>query len=392
MNKKITGIWIGLIILFSVISLSGCGINDIFAWYEGSSENDRIPVVLNAGEALAIERTHFDEIDFEFERFELNIHSQRMQNAEGSAVVTIQDNIITAKNSGHVTITATLIRNRNGNTVNQLGIFVGSFYVVNEATMTHITTAQELADINNNLTGHFILMADIDLSDYEWIPIGAANNEFKGMFVNPYGYTINKMTITTSKINVMHETRIHVGLFGLIYRYSLVSGVILEDISIDVSDFEGHVIDSPRVGGLVGAMMQHAMIIDFSVSGLITGGGEYTGGVVGVNNDGIIKNGIFTGSIKNHNIIISSHFAIGGIVGFNAFLPAGRIIGNIINVTVNADIDGGELASVGGIVGVTNFSRAIENSSFNGTVLGKRAGTKIGFIDFPGIDSPINFE
>ncbi|MCL2522576.1 MAG: hypothetical protein FWE36_06935 [Erysipelotrichales bacterium] len=383
MNKKFKMTFLFTILFLSLITLAGCSANNIFAWYEGSSENDETPIVMNAGETLTIDKSYFAEIDFAFERFELWIHSQRLQQTKDSSIVEIKDNTITAKESGHVTIAATLIQSRVGNAINQLGVFIGSFYIINESTMTHITTAEELANINNNLSDHFILMADIDLTEYEWVSLGDGHNEFKGMFVNPYGYTIDNLTIRSGK-----NAR-GFGLFGQIYRYAFISGVILENIFIDVSDYEGN---SLIVGGLVGTMMQNSMILDFSVSGSIISGGVHTGGVVGLNNFGIIKNGSFMGNIENHNVVLSSTFAIGGIAGFNAFIPSLKNTANIINVTVNADLDGGSLANVGGIVGVTNFSNAIENASFIGTVIGRRAGTKVGFINLPGADYPVNFE
>ena len=36
-----------------------------------------------------------------------------------------------------------------------------------------IATADELAAINDNLSGNYVLTADIDLADVEWTPIGA---------------------------------------------------------------------------------------------------------------------------------------------------------------------------------------------------------------------------
>lgn len=64
-------------------------------------------------------------------------------------------------------------------------------------TSTGNNAAPTKVYINNNLSGHYILKSDIDLSAYPvWIPIAAGiNNYFTGMFVNPDGYVFKNLTI-----------------------------------------------------------------------------------------------------------------------------------------------------------------------------------------------------
>ena len=87
-------------------------------------------------------------------------------------MATIQNNVITAGVSGRVEIAATLRQSGRFNG-DRWHVLVAHIHVINETTMTPVTTAQELADMNNNLKGHFILGANIDLYDFgEWLPIG----------------------------------------------------------------------------------------------------------------------------------------------------------------------------------------------------------------------------
>lgn len=57
---------------------------------------------------------------------------------------------------------------------------------------TVITSADDLQAINNNLSGKYILMGDIDLSGENWTPIGDLSDPFTGEF-NGNGYTVSNL-------------------------------------------------------------------------------------------------------------------------------------------------------------------------------------------------------
>jgi len=427
-KKKILAALTAIAMLVTITAFTGCdNVTTVFAWYEGSSVYDNFPIVMNAGETFTVNNSHLSRFSVSFETFEVWVSSEngevnlsedgfRLLPLENTTVVTIEGNTITAGHSGRVGIAVTLIRRRNGNIIPHSGVHFAIIYVVNEDTMTHITTPQELADINNDLNGHFILMNDIYLCEWgEWLPIGrtipfveqpyicnchldfTASQSglclvFRGMFVNPHGYKIRNLTITTSATDTtMRGTLGSAGLFGAVHSSVLIYGVILEDIFIDVSDYNGDIIGAPSVGGIAGNAHGGAKIINSFVRGEIIGGGEYTGGIVGLS-AALIVNCTFKGYLKNlqKEFSWSIQFGLGGIVGFNSYFGSARG-GNIINCTVYADIYGGEWAIVGGIVGVAQ-GRAIEsirNSSFAGTVTGRMAGTMIGRTSS---DESVNFE
>ncbi|MCL2862304.1 MAG: hypothetical protein FWE22_07845 [Firmicutes bacterium] len=206
MKKSILKVFVVAVLVFvATMPMMGCdNVRTVFAWYEGDSDYLPQCLVMNAGETLTINSSHFSDLDIEFESFELEAREETHEN-----VVTINGNVVTAANSGYARIIARLYQGReviDGERVRSVwGVSVVYVHVINEETMIPITTAQELADMNSNLDGHFILMDDIDLGDFgEWTPIGNVNRPFTGMFVNPHGYVISNLTITTSKETTRH--------------------------------------------------------------------------------------------------------------------------------------------------------------------------------------------
>ncbi len=106
--------------------------------------------------------------------------------------------------------------------------------------MTEIRTAEELADIQNDLNGNYILKSDIDLAGIDWQPLGEGGlgHSFNGMFVNPYGHVIKNLRVSSSaNINAS-------GLFLGIHE-ALVDGIILKDIYINRSE-----LPNSSAGGL----------------------------------------------------------------------------------------------------------------------------------------------
>lgn len=407
MMKKLTVLGIAVAMLFSLTACSRLPV--VYAECEGDSNGTYKSLginIMNTGETLTISQNTFNGVDSnvktswsvgKFDKFELFTF-----NETNKGIVTIKDNTITAVNSGHTWVYANVYINGKDPSGRKVmlkwTVAVAEISVINEATMTPITTAQELADINNTLSGHYILKADIDLKEWgEWKSIGEKFPGFTGMLVNPYGYKIRNLTVTTSE-TMFGE---HVGLFGAVSDNAFISGIILENIFIDVSDYEGIAsvepslvggiwpFGSPTVGGIAAEVGNSAMIMDCSVSGTIIGGGTFTGGIAGTaNNVAWIINCTFTGTLKNHKSILDQMFAIGGIVGYS---DKDYDKNTIINCSVNADIDGGKHASAGGIIGsINSFGEAI-NSSFIGTVISERsAGTMVGYEKRS--DGPINFD
>lgn len=160
-------------------------------------------------------------------------------------------------------------------------------------TYTPIYTAENLYNVRNNLSDNYILMNDIDLSDYDnWTPIGSSSSiYFSGIFEGD-GHTITGLTINSSSS--------YQGLFGytegatikntLIKEPSIVGGSYTAALvgygtstTITSSGVEGgSVSGSSYVGGVVGRTYSSTSTVSACYNtGSVSGTSDYVGGVVG---------------------------------------------------------------------------------------------------------------
>ncbi|MDR1096197.1 MAG: hypothetical protein LBL31_07385 [Spirochaetaceae bacterium] len=164
-----------------------------------------------------------------------------------------------------------------------------------------IRTAAQFNAIRNNLDGHYVLEADIDLSGYDnWEPIGifeALSEEepespnpakvFSGTF-DGNGHTISNVTINHPDIPV------GVGLFGFAVGGS-IRNLTIQNVNV---------IGFFLVGGLVGGQACTVENITLVGNNTITGVNG-TGGIVGVSMAGL-KNCTATANIVVSNMEIPS--------------------------------------------------------------------------------------
>ncbi|MCL2072317.1 MAG: T9SS type A sorting domain-containing protein [Marinilabiliaceae bacterium] len=220
---------------------------------------------------------------------------------------------------------------------------------------TEIWTAADLkalADFvnegNGNLTAgvDFILMSDIDLSDY------ADGNGWEAIGKNPYenpnlvfegNFDGNGKKITGLKIS---STLFEVGLFGYVVNATI------ENLGIENCDIEGLL----NLGGLVG-YIENSTIKNCYVTGNISGS-DWVGLIAGnVNNDCLIENCYAIGNLTG---IATAGGWLGGIAGSN---------GNSVISSCYADV---EIivpwGSCGGITAIN--SGIIKNCYAKGNVTG----------------------
>ena len=212
---------------------------------------------------------------------------------------------------------------------------------------TIVVTANDVQNINDNLSGHYIVVNDIDLSTINnFNPIGnSSSNSFDGTF-DGAGFTLSNLTINRSAED-------YIGVFG----YS--TGTI-KDITVDSVDITGN----ERIGGLVGS--NYGTIANSSSSGSIVGE-QFIGGIAGWNDGtGTIDNSSSSGSV----VSVSLASNIGGFVGRN--------YGTIENSSSSGSVIGKNI--VGGFVGSAESGSLISNSSSSGSVVGNN--TVGGFVGF----------
>lgn len=228
-------------------------------------------------------------------------------------------------------------------------------WLENADSLSHnITSAQELAalayavnvDGYNTTDEEFYLEADIDLSDYFWIPIGTQDNPFRGTFIGN-GYTISYLYIINDGFFEQEELGC-AGLFGVIenarIEYLAVTHLKAGGYYFDenlhfsfeyVGGIAGYVtgfdsrIDNCIVmyaqmypnsygGGIVGASDCSNLYIRecYFVDGIIFNdfGGEACGGIIGFNSASITLDWCQV-LVENFITEIRAGGAAGGIIG-----------------------------------------------------------------------------
>ena len=202
-----------------------------------------------------------------------------------------------------------------------------------------IASAEQLQLIRENLAGHYVLVADIDLSGYEnWEPIGAFRSlsdapedaevphpdyAFTGTF-DGAGHTISNLTVSAA-------SPMGAGLFGCASgtesEEAYIGNFTLENI--DVSGFY-------LVGGAVGLQFMNCKVSDIVLKGENRlSGSQGIGGVVGTAFDLI------------SNCTATAEITVAGDSGACAGLIAG---GTTMSSIVNCEAIGGSIVAEGNAV------------------------------------------
>lgn len=193
--------------------------------------------------------------------------------------------------------------------------------------MIEIRTAEDLYNVRNNLSGEYIQMADIDLSEYpNWDPIGTSIQNFTGKY-NGQFYKIINLT----------STAYNAGLFGGVYEATI------ENVKIENANVKGIVSSVGNYGtvGVLAAVSNYCSFKNCSAVGQSEGNGPGTGILLGLSNESTIENcfargtvtankdaGGLIGSARNCNIINSyaaceiegasdTEDTIGGLIGYS---------------------------------------------------------------------------
>lgn len=231
-------------------------------------------------------------------------------------------------------------------TLNSFSIMAYAAEQGTESNPYQITTAQELQNINDNVSAHYKLMADIDLKNAEFTPIGNADSgAFSGSF-DGNGYTISNLNVFSGK---------YAGLFGC--NEGTIKNVTLKDI---------YVYGTRYIGGVVGENTSLGTISDCKV---LSGKIESDGGLNDINAGGICgsNNGAFEGELSNGadlEISNNSNSRAGGIVGLNGsnIILTASNTGNINSKSVYND------SCSGGIIAYSNSTCKLDNCINRGFV------------------------
>ena len=219
-----------------------------------------------------------------------------------------------------------------------------------------IATADALAAINDNLSGSYVLTADIDLSGVEWTPIGAyapsgeseeeqeipaADHAFTGTF-DGRGHTISNLTVNQPEGWAQ-------GLFGCIANAD-VGNFTLDNASVD-----GTVMVSDAVGYAYCSTVHDIALLNGKVtahSGEMSGEGMY-GGIVGAGMGSMIS-----GCAAQADINLPDNTANAGIVG------GGLEMTSVVNCSATGSITAGNNCyGLGGVSGCGFGAEAFTNDT-----------------------------
>jgi hypothetical protein len=235
----------------------------------------------------------------------------------------------------------------------------------------------DLNAIRDNLTGHHILMNDLDstTAGYTelasptanqgkgWEPIGTLYIGLRGTF-DGQGYEIRDLFID-------RPDKDYVGLFGDVDRGAIIKdiGVVNFTMTGEVSVggvvgtnwgtisnayCTGNVAGDGSVGGLAGGNSPGGVVSNSNFTGSVTGG-DNVGGLLGTNSDGSVSDCYSTGNVTGHSFV-------GGLVGKNPFDAAA-----VSNSYSTCSVAGYE--SVGGLVGY-NYQGTVSDCYATGSVTG----------------------
>jgi hypothetical protein len=253
----------------------------------------------------------------------------------------------------------------------------------NDDDTIKISTAEQFNEIRNNLGGHYVLEADINLASYaNWEPIGqfvplsdAPEDEetpnlelaFTGIF-DGNGHKISNITIDM-------PMGMGVGLFGCVAGTDgVVKNLVVENVTVSGMMLVGGVIGYGAAENTVEHIILQGTnnIIGSAMTGGIVGGGfctltdcEATATITAASDDAVV--GIIAGGMESSSIINckakgtitvtgSNAGGIGGLAG--CVLPASEISGCTADVTIT--ITGTDCMMIGGLVGFTGTYPALD--------------------------------
>lgn len=232
-----------------------------------------------------------------------------------------------------------------------------------------IATARQLDAVRNHLDSNFVLINDIDLSEYSnWVPIGGYENVeegdgLRGSF-DGQGNTISnlKMDYTLMLSDNTERDRYSFGLFSDSSLSSEIKNINLKNMSIHVHFNDDGDLGSVRIGGISAnaSTITHCIISgNINVTGAMVGG-NYCGGIAGYANyvyKSISRANICVQQTNPKQTAINARTTVAGIVGY--VNPSGCVsdcinYGNIKgNISINTGLYTYEWPTIGcsGIVG-----------------------------------------
>ena len=237
-----------------------------------------------------------------------------------------------------------------------LVMMMGAMALAESDTPIEIATAEQLAAINDNLSGHYVLTADIDLAGIEWTPIGAyapsgereeeqeipaSDSAFTGTF-DGQGHTISNLIVNQPEGWAM-------GLFGCAAN-AKIANFTLENASVDAALMSADVVGYAYCTTVSGVTLANGKVTAHSSE--MSAEGMY-GGIVGAGMGSMIEN-----CTAQAEIALPDGTANAGIVG------GGLEMTSVVNCAATGTITAGNNCyGLGGVSGCGFAAEQFTNDS-----------------------------
>jgi hypothetical protein len=237
-----------------------------------------------------------------------------------------------------------------------------------------ISNRSQLENMNNNLSSHFKVVNDIDLSGvvYDKAVISFSTGTGSSFEGTKFTGNMDGDGFKIHNLNINGTTNNYIGLFGHIGTGAVVHNLHLENCSITGDQYVGSLagrmdgvnplIDSIQsagsvngtnfVGGLIGSITGPTMLISQCVSSAQVNGQTYVGGLLGYNDGGAVEQSFASGNAEGISYI-------GGFMGENN-------AGNISDCYARGSVTGSDRTA--GLVGENSNSGVVINSFSTGQV------------------------
>ncbi|MDR3263823.1 MAG: thiol-activated cytolysin family protein [Clostridiales bacterium] len=232
-----------------------------------------------------------------------------------------------------------------------------------------IYTAEQLKDINKDLTASYALMSDINLYEFtNWEPLGysaGAYLQFTGVFDGNNKEVKNLTSVYTlkGKSNVAYG-----GLFSIIGIGGIVKNLKLTNVNLNMKQSGADII---CVGALAGTL-NGGRVENCFVSGNVTynqgniGGKSHIGGLLGE-------------TAGNNNVIINCENTA-SVFSARGSAKAGGIVGVGINVKISGCTNSGTIYSIGMVAFGNASSGGIVGESKGGVIASSSDNSNTGVV------------
>ena len=340
-----------------------------------------------------------------------DININAVMNASGTASLAFNGNVLVGFNDAE----ASGFKGRVDLTIPTISINGDTYTVINSLGTEGSTTGNDLQGMNGNLSGNYVLGANIDASSTSswnasegFDPIGInSSTDFKGKF-DGLGHTVDDLTVNRpSKTAVglfayIEDAKVqNIGLNSVNVTGNVSVGGLVGNInysSISNSYVTGNVTGSHSVGGIAGNS-QDLTISNSHTNVAVSGSGNSIGGLLGVDWGYLtITNSYTKGDISaqdnsnnvgglvanvGNSAIITDSYASGNVISGKNSSYVGGLLGYIASATISNSYATGNISAldnsygVGGLVG-WNYDGTVNNSYATGNVSGGSGSDRIG--------------